>query len=178
MSKSSNYIFKGMTLLAGLIFVGLCIEAGGILTNLFFHFYNPKVLPRLFNTLDLTEMYDQSTWAFWSMYSFILVTSALKVVLFLEVVQLTTKLDLSNPFNSYVSKKISRISYDTLSIGLISYIAVKSRNYFEKKEISMDVLSTYWEDSQTFIVMAGIIYIIAVIFRKGLEIQQENELTV
>lgn len=167
-----------MTIIAGLIFVGLCIQAGGILTNFIFHFYNPKVLSRLFITLDLTEMYAQSEWAFYSMYSFILAISALKVILFLRVVQLTTQLDLSNPFTAFVSQKITRISYDTFSIGILSYLAIKSGNYFQKRGIITDALTPYWEDSEAFILMAGIIYIIAVIFQKGLELQKENELTV
>ena len=39
-------------------------------------------------------------------------------------------------------------------------------------------LNEFWADSEAFIIMAAIIYIIAQIFKKGIEIQNENELTI
>ena len=42
----------------------------------------------------------------------------------------------------------------------------------------IDNLNQFWEDSQAFILMAAVIYIIATIFKKGVEIQNENDLTV
>ena len=39
-------------------------------------------------------------------------------------------------------------------------------------------LNAFWADSQAFILMSAVIYIIAQIFKKGIEIQNENELTI
>lgn len=178
MSKTNSFVFRALTFIASLILVGLCIQTGGLLTNFIFHFLNPKALSKLFITLDLTEIYDKSQWVFYSMYSFILSIAILTTILFLEVVMMMMKMDLTNPFNSFVSDKIYRISYITFSIGILSVIARKSADYLQKHGYDTDMLNQYWQDSQAFILMAGIIYIIAVIFRKGLEIQNENELTV
>ena len=41
-----------------------------------------------------------------------------------------------------------------------------------------DNLNQFWVDSEAFILMGAVIYIIAIIFKKGIEIQEENELTV
>jgi len=41
-----------------------------------------------------------------------------------------------------------------------------------------DNLNQFWTDSQAFIIMAAVIYIIATIFKKGVDIQNENDLTV
>ena len=41
-----------------------------------------------------------------------------------------------------------------------------------------DNLNQFWSDSEAFILMAAVIYIIAIIFNKGVDIQTENELTV
>jgi len=41
-----------------------------------------------------------------------------------------------------------------------------------------DNLSKFWADSQSFILMGAVIYIIATIFKKGVDIQNENDLTV
>ena len=112
------------------------------------------------------------------MYSFILVISLLKAVLFYIAVLLVSKIDLAKPFSTYVSKRISQISYYTLSIGLLSYIANQSAKNLMHHGYEIDNLNQFWEDSQAFILMAAVIYIIATIFKKGVEIQNENDLTV
>ncbi len=178
MSKTNDLIFKGLRIVAWIIFVGLCIETGGLIVNFFFSLYNPEFVQNLYTKLDLSDMYNRSKWAFFSMYSFILFISILKAYLFYVVIILVTKIDLSKPFNSFVSKQISRISYITFSIGLLSYIAQQSAKYLQKRGYSIDTLDQFWADSQAFILMAAVIYVIAIIFSKGVEYQEELEETV
>ena len=178
MSKTNNFVFVALKIIAWIIFVGLCVEAGGLVVNFIFSIYKPEFVPNLYQKLDLSEMYESSKWAFFSMYSFILVISILKAVLFYIVIQLLTKIDLLKPFNSFVSKQILQISYYTLSIGLISYIAQQSSKNLQHYGFDTSNLNSFWADSEAFILMAAIIYIIAIIFKKGIEIQNENELTI
>lgn len=178
MSKVNNIVFKGLHIVAWIIFVGLSIEAGGLIVNFIFSIYKPEFIPNLYQKLDLSEMYERSKWAFFSMYSFILIIAILKAVLFYAVIGLVSKIDLSKPFNSFVSKQISQISYYTLSIGLLSYIARESAKNLTHRGFVTDNLNQFWADSQAFILMAAVIYIIATIFKKGIEIQSENDLTI
>jgi hypothetical protein len=80
MPKSNNFVFKFLKIVAWVIFVGLCIEAGGLIVNFVFSLYKPEFVQNLYQKLDLSEMYERSKWAFFSMYSFILVISILKAV--------------------------------------------------------------------------------------------------
>ena len=178
MSKSNNFVFKALKIVAWVIFVGLCIESGGLIVNFIFSIYKPEFVQNLYQKLDLSEMYERSKWAFFSMYSFILVISILKAVLFYVVIILVSKIDLSKPFNSFVSRQISQISYYTLSIGLLSYIAQQSAKSLLHYGFVTDNLNQFWADSQAFILMAAVIYVIATIFKKGIDIQNENDLTV
>jgi DNA-binding Xre family transcriptional regulator len=111
------------------------------------------------------------------MYSFILVISILKAYLFYIVIKLLLKLDLSKPFNSFVSTQITQLSYFTFAIGLLSFIARQTANNLLHKGYNIDKLDQFWIDSQAFILMAAIIYVISIIFSKGLELQTENDLT-
>jgi hypothetical protein len=88
------------------------------------------------------------------------------------------KIDLLKPFNNFVSSQISRISYFTLSIGVLSYIARQLVKNLMHHGFVPDNVNQFWADSQAFILMGAVIYIIATIFRRGVEIQTENELTV
>ena len=178
MSKTNNFVFWGLYVVAWLIFVGLSIEAGGLIVNFFFSLYNPEIVPNLYQKLDLRDMNKDSRLAFFGIYSFILTISILKACLFYIVIRLMHKMDLSKPFNTFVARQISQISYYTLSIGLLSYIARQLTKNLMHHGFVPDNLNQFWADSQAFILMGAVIYIIATIFKKGVEIQSENELTV
>ena len=178
MSSTNNLVFTALKIIAWIIFVGLSIEAGGLLVNFFFSIYNPEMVQNLYQKLDLRDLYEQSEWVFFGLYGFILFIAVLKAVLFYIVIRLVSKLDLSKPFNSFVSGQITLISYYTFSIGIISHIARQIANSLQHQGLVTDNLNPFWADSQAFILMAAVIYIIAVIFKRGIEIQTENDLTV
>jgi len=178
MSKTNNFVFWCLYIVAWLIFVGLSIEAGGLIVNFFFSLYNPEFVQNLYQKLDLTEMYKESKMAFFGIYSFILLISILKAILFYIVIRLMHKMDLTKPFNTFVSKQILQISYYTLSIGLFSYFARQATKSLIHYGFATDSLNQFWVDSQAFIVMGAVIYIIATIFKKGVDMQNENDLTV
>ena len=178
MSKTNNFVFWAVYIVAWIIFVGLSIEAGGLVVNFFFSLYKPELVQNLYQKLDLSEMYKASRLAFFGIYSFILIISILKACLFYIVIRLMHKMDLSKPFNTFVAQQISQISYYTLSIGLLSHIARQLTKNLMHHGFVNDNLNQFWEDSQAFILMGAVVYIIATIFKKGVDIQNENDLTV
>lgn len=178
MSKTKNFVFWGLYIVAWLIFVGLSIEAGGLIVNFFFSLFNPEFVQNLYQKLDLTEMYKDSKLAFFGIYSFILTISILKACLFYIVIRLMHKMNLLKPFSTFVAIQIEQISYYTLSIGLLSYIARQLAINLKHHGFVVDNLDQFWSDSQAFILMGAVIYIIATIFKKGVDIQNENDLTV
>ncbi len=178
MSKTNNFIFWALYIVAWIIFVGLSIEAGGLIVNFFFSLYKPEIVQNLYQKLDLTVMYKESKLAFFGVYSFILIISILKAVLFYIVIRLMHKMNLSKPFNTFVARQITYISYYTLSIGLLSYVARQVTKSLMHHGFVPDNINQFWADSHAFILMGAIIYIIATIFKKGVDIQNENDLTV
>lgn len=178
MSKTNNFVFWGLYIVAWLIFVGLSIEAGGLIVNFFFSLYKPEFVQNLYEKLDLSEIYNSSRLAFFGIYSFILTISILKAFLFYIVIRLMQKMDLSKPFSTFVATQIKLISYYTLSIGLLSSIASQLAINLMHHGFATDNLNRFWTDGQAFILMGAVIYIIATIFKKGVDIQDENDLTV
>jgi len=178
MSKRKDFVFIGLHIVAWIIFVALCIEAGALLVNFVFSLFKPEVVHNLYQKLDLSQMYERSKWAYFTMYSFILVISILKAYLFYLVIILLLKLDLSKPFTSFVALQISVISYITVAIGLFSYIARQASKSLMHRGYEIDMLEQFWADSQAFIVMAAVIYVISRIFSRGVDLQNENDLTV
>ena len=178
MSTTNYSIFSGLKIVVWVIFIGLCIDAGGLFLNFVFSLVNPENVHRLYHDMDLSELYDRSRMAFYSMYSFIIIIAGLKAHLFHIVVQLMSKIDLAKPFNRFVSKQITQISYYTLSVGLLSFLARQTGRNLSHRNYDLDMIEPYWAESQAFIIMAAVIYIISIIFSKGVEYQEELEETV
>ena len=173
MSQSKIFTFRALHIIAWLIFVGLSIEAGALIVNFIFSLYRPELVQRLYQKLDLGELYSNSQISYFAVYGFILSIAILKAFLFYIVIMLMHKMDLSKPFNTYVARQILLMSRCTIAIGLLSYIGKQIA-----QGCSAEPLEQFWGDSEAFILMGAVIYIIAVIFRKGVEIQNENDLTV
>ena len=178
MAKQNVIVFQFLKIAAWIIFVGLCIEAGKLGVNFLFSIFKPEFVKNLYEKIDLSEMYDRSEWVFYQMYSLVLTIAILKAILFYQVIILVTKIDLNSPFNQFVSDKIFKISYQTFSIGIISFIARQLAKNLAHKGFVVDILNQFWEDSQAYILMAAVVYVIATIFKKGIDIQTENDLTI
>ena len=146
--------------------------------NFFFHLYNPEMVQNLYQKLDLIKMYQDNEPAFFGIYSFILIISILKAVLFYTVIRLMHKMNLSKPFSTFVEKQISLVSYYALSIGLLCYITNQVVKNLNHRDLVSDNLNQFLGDSEAFILMGAVIYIIAQIFKRGVELQEENDLTV
>lgn len=178
MSKRNKFVFTGLQIVAWIIFVALCIHAGSLIVNFIFSLIKPGFVHNLYQPLDLTRIHTESKGAFFSIYCFILTISILKAYLFYIAIRLMHKMDIAKPFNKFVSAHILQISYYTLAIGLFSFIARQFVKKLTHQGIVTDSVSPFWVDSQAFILMGAVVYIIATIFKKGVEIQTENELTV
>ena len=178
MKTKNDLILIVLNVVSWIIFIGLSIEAGGLIVNFAFSVFKPEIVGSLYQKLDLSSLYQQSKWAFFGMYGFVIFIAVLKAILFYIVIMLPYKLDLSKPFSSFVAKKITQISYYTFSIGILSFIAQQTAKNLSHHGFEIDKLSQFWVDSQAFILMAAVIYVIATIFKKGVEIQNENDLTV
>ena len=175
---NNKYLLKFLEIVSWIIFVGLCVEASALLVNFVISLFKPEIISRLYQKLDLMNVYEQSQWAYYCTYSAIIAIAVMKAYLFYVVIMLVWKLDLDNPFSTFVADKISTISHVIFSIGIVSYVTRSSIEKLLGESYDINDMSGFFVDNQAFIVMAAIIYIIAVIFKRGIELQNENDLTV
>lgn len=178
MTKTNNIVFWALHIIAWLIFVGLSIEAGGLVVNFFFSIFKPEIVPNLYQKLDLSQMFNESKMAFYGIYGFILFIAILKCILFYTVIMLMLKMNRDKPFDGYVSKQIFRISAYTIAIGFFSYFARQTAKSLMHHGFVPNDVNQFWVDSEAFIFMGAVVYIIAIIFKKGVDLQNENDLTV
>ena len=178
MPNSNKLIFDFLKVVAWIIFIGLCVEAGGIITNAVFSFFKPELISRLYKAEDLSAVHAQSPSNYYILLTFWVTIASLKAYLFYFIIKLLSTLDLVHPFSQDISDRISKLSYIVLAIGLLSAIANQLTERLKGQGIGIGNMQEYWNDAAAFLMMAAIIYILAQIFKRGIELQTENELTI
>lgn len=175
MTTRTLFILKAMNVIFWVIFIGLCIKTGAILisflVSLFVNSGGAKNLHLGLNLFDLFT-FDKLHYVF--IVSFIILLTGLKAYIAYLVVKIFLKFKFSSPFKTPVTSLISKISYVALGTGILAILASAYSDWLFKKGIP---ISQDWGSGE-ILFFTGVIYIIAQVFKKGTEIQTENELTV
>ncbi|MFN7325347.1 MAG: hypothetical protein ACK5SQ_02070 [Chitinophagales bacterium] len=178
MSTQHSYFLKGLQVLAWVLFIGLCVEAGGIIVNaiisLFFH---PEASSRFWGGLNLYGLYLFNQSHFVTLVILLSLVAVLKSILFYLIVDLfhQKKVDFAFPFNEMLGKYLFNLSYLAFGIGLFSYWGSQ---FAKKILLESNYNDLNLQGADIWIFMGFILIIFALIFKKGLEIQKENELTI
>ena len=182
MEISSKQILKILYVLSWIIFIGLCVEACGFIFNtLFVLTYDPIAAQSFWNGLDLSGLYQHDSGNFTVVTSLMIIVAVLKAIMFYLIVKMLhdKKLNMLQPFNKDVGRFIFNISYLALGIGLFSNWGSNYSNWLIKQGVKMPSMeSLHLDGADVWLFMAVILYVIAHIFKRGIEIQTENELTI
>lgn len=178
MLPTQQFVWKATQTIIYIIFIGLCIETGALLFNFVYSFFQPIATKNLYLGLNLYELHAKSVENYVGIFSCILIISFLKCSLFFKTIQLFKQLNFVKPFSESISKRIEQINVVAFNVGLIGYIAHHYAKRLVRKGFDIHDVETFWNDNGAYLLMAAIIYIIAMIFKKGIELQNENDLTV
>jgi len=168
-----------MKVLTWLVFLGLCIKTGALIISFFVsEFINPLASKNFYLGFDLSNLKQFSNGHYSAMVLLIIVLSALKALMFYHVIKFFLRLNLMNPFSPDVAFLIKKISYVAFAIGTLSMIAIQYSRWLSKNGVVFTGLMEFIDSGAAFLFFSGIIFIISLVFKKGIEIQTENELTV
>jgi len=167
-------ISKFLALLGG---VWYSILWASQLTTLIASFINPDWAKRTYEVdLNLFSIREHSTGFYASAMCLTIAVSVLKAIIWFVVFDLLSKLKLQNPFSMEVERKLERIAYLLLGVWIVSSIFWKTYIHYLSEATGMQLPANNTGDEYLF--MAGMIYIISQVFKRGIEIQEENQLTV
>ncbi|MFN7043556.1 MAG: DUF2975 domain-containing protein [Flavobacterium sp.] len=168
--------------LAWIIFIGLGIEAGGFLFNTFYTlFINPVGSFSFWNHIDLDSLYQYNQSHFVTLTSLISIIAVLKAILFYLIIKIIhdKKLNLAQPFNKDVNRFIFSVAYLTLGIALFAIWGTRfSENMVQQGVTIPSVQHLKIAGGDVWLFMGITLLVIAQIFKRGIEIQEENDLTV
>ena len=173
-TKTILLVSKFLALLGGIWYSILC---GSQLLTLVASFINPDWAKRTYEAdLNLFNIREHSIGFYVCAMCLTIAVSALKALVWYVVFDLLSKLKLQTPFSMEVEKKLERIAYLLLGVWIVSSIFWKTYIYYLSQATGIQLQANNSGDEYLF--MAGIIYIISQVFKRGIEIQEENQLTV
>lgn len=182
MSRKNNLWFKIIQVLSWIIFVGLCVQAGGFIFNTVFTLmFNPAGASKFWTEVDLSALYHFNQSHYVTLTSLMCIVTVLKAILFYNIVRVfhSKKIDLVQPFNYFLKKFIDLVAFISFGIGLFSVWGAGFTKYLIGEGVRMPNITdlslcggdVWWFTSVILLVIGQII-------KKGIEIQQENELTI
>lgn len=178
---STKSILKFLYVLAWIILVGICVEVFGLIFNTFFIMgHNPLGPNTVWEGADLSSLYTYDMGYFLVETFFTIIPAIFKVLMFSLIVKiLHNRQDITQLFNESVRRFIANLAYLSLGTGLFSLWGVNYTQWLVKQGVEMpDIQQLHLAGSDVWLFMAVILFVIAQIFKRGIEIQDEHELTV
>ena len=101
MNAKTDYFLKALNVLSWIIFIGLCVQAGGIIVNTFITLWlNPAGAGKFWMEINLIELHQYNQSFFITLASQLIIVAVLKAIMFYLIVKTfhDKKLTLSEPF--------------------------------------------------------------------------------
>jgi len=174
MKTRTETILTIMHVLSWMAFIGYFIEGGAMLTSYVVSIGNPEGAKNLYMGFSLYNVRQYDFWQYTFAVSFVLAQLGLKAYTAWLVITVLRTIKMANPFTVEVSNLLERISYFILVTWVIAMLSNSQINWLSKR---LDGLEGKLVSGE-FILLAGVVFIMSQIFKKGVEIQTENELTV
>jgi len=182
MHISTKYILIGLYIITWIIFVGVGIEAGGFISNSFYAMViSPTIVKDFWPGLDFSALYDYDKGQFLVVTFFMSIVAVLRAVMFYLIIRFlhNKKGSMTKPFNEDTRRFVLSLAIWSLFIGLFSHWGVEYREWLTTKGIAIpDIQSLRLAGADVWLFMAVILFVITHVFKKGIELQTESELTV
>ena len=163
-----------LNVVAWVALIGFVIKAGAILISFGVSFLNPGAAKNLYLGLDLHQLLQHSWWQYTVVVSFWVGQLFLKAYTLFLVTGILAKVSLMSPFTAIVARKLETLSQVFLGAWVLALLHNAHVGWLMKRTA---IALAEWP-AQEFLIMAGVVFVISQVFKRGVEIQSENELTV
>jgi hypothetical protein len=173
-SSKTEAILTTMNVLAWITFFGLLIKAGVILVSYSVSVANPEGAKNLYMGLNLSNIREYDFWHYTGVVSLLVAVLLFEAYTAYLVTKVLSKIKMTNPFTLEVVSIMEKISYCIFATWVVVMFYNAQIGWLAKKLQGLQVDYISGE----FIFLAGVVFVFSQIFKKGVEIQSENELTV
>ena len=177
----SQQISNLLNVLSWIIFLGLCVETGGIICNAVYAHFNATAAKNFWNGADLSAVYAYDKGYFFTIAGLMAIAATMKTLIFYLLVKLfyNNKFSLARPFDPNVISLVFRIAYLCVGAGIFSHWGVGYAGFIESKGVQMpDIEHLRLGGADVWLFMAVVLFVIGQVFKKGTDLQTESDLTV
>lgn len=179
---TTKHLLTLANIVSWVIFAGLCIQAGAIIVHTVTTLtMPPEQAAKFWKEINLTALYNYDQSQFITLASIIIIVTVLKAIMFYCIVKIfySKKLTLSKPFDEVVRRLVSGIAFLALGIGLFSLWGEKLAGKLVARGVALPELQQLkLGGADVWILMSVTLFVVALILKKGIEIQNENDLTI
>ena len=174
MKTITEKILNIMLVLTWIAFIGLMVEAGILLVSYVITCIKPEITKNLYLGSNLYELMQLGFWNYSIKVYFMFSLLGMKAFIAFLVIKTLSKVNLVNPFTAAVSQRIALISYVLLATWFVSLLNHVHANWILQQMGKPEADFA----AREFLFIAGLVFILSQIFKRGVEIQAENEMTV
>lgn len=177
----TKQILAFLKILSWIIFIALCVEAGGIIFNAIYVLFKPIVATYFWNGADFSALIARDKGQFITQIVLMAIVAILKALIFYQILKLfyNKKFSIEQPFRGEIASVVFLIAYLCLGAGLFSKWATNNAIWITKKGIKMpDMYTMNIDGADVWLFMAVVLLVIGQVFKKGTELQTESDLTV
>jgi hypothetical protein len=173
-TSKTKIILHALHVIAWLAFIGFMIEAGAALVSFVVGCIRPELVKNLYHGQNWSDLMSLGIMHYFFLVSFLLVVLSQKAYVSWLAIKTLTEVNLEQPFTIRVVKLLERIANMIIGMAIVSIV---HNLYLTQVLRTVHTTQAEWATGE-YLFMAGIVYLISQLFRRGVEIQSENELTV
>ena len=162
-----------MNIVAWIALIGMSIKAGAILISYVVSLGNENASKDLYEGMNYFDYKQDSSVHYTILVFYRVLQYSVQAYMAFLVIKLLSNLNIERPFNSDALKKMQRIIY---CLVFLWAIVVTHNIHVGILEASTGIKATLL--SSEFVYIAGIVYVFSLLFKRGLELQSENDLTI
>ncbi|MCB0645451.1 MAG: DUF2975 domain-containing protein [Saprospiraceae bacterium] len=170
-----EHILTFLKVAAYIAMIGYFIEAGSVVFSFCLNWYHSNAEGEFMYHLNLGEIYAYNKKMYYSAVSLLVALPVAQALLWWSVIELFPQINLEKPFDEGLIAAMNKMIQPLIGYGIIGFI---SRHYFEFVEKRTGQLIDPDFDLGLYLFILGVIVIVTEILKKGLELKNENELTI
>lgn len=181
MKSTNKLILYILYVISWIIFIGISIDAGGFIANCIFSIAKPDVVKHLWHKVDLDSLFNYNITYFFTLTCLMSIVTVMKAILFYLIVRMLHKKmpTIATSFDREVGRCVTLIAYVSLGIGLFSLWGINYSEGLAAQGVNMpDARALQLDGADVWLFMTVILFVISYIYKRGIEIQEEHELTV
>ena len=97
---------------------------------------------------------------------------------FYVLLSIFKKINLVNPFDQLIGKLFSKLSLVSFAIGVLSKVTFELSSKYISQGMNFPNLIEHIIHGDAFLFFAGILFFVSMLYKRGIELQTENDLTI